>query len=129
MAAQVTLSIGGEARKTARSFDRLDPVTGAVATSAAAANAKEASAAADAAAKAFPAWSQQGPNARRAQLMKAADALEAKADQFVDAMMGETGATEGWARFNLMLAAGMIREAAALTTQIGGEVIPSVKPG
>ncbi len=31
--------------------------------------------------------------------------------------------------FNLMLAAGMIREAAALTTQIGGEVIPSDKPG
>ncbi len=43
--------------------------------------------------------------------------------------MAETGATEGWARFNLMLAAGMVREAAALTTQIGGEVIPSDKPG
>ena len=28
-----------------------------------------------------------------------------------------------------MLAAGMIREAAALTTQISGEVIPSDKPG
>jgi acyl-CoA reductase-like NAD-dependent aldehyde dehydrogenase len=44
-------------------------------------------------------------------------------------MMGETGATEMWARFNLGLAAGMVREAAALTTQIGGEVIPSDKPG
>jgi len=44
-------------------------------------------------------------------------------------MMGEIGATEGWARFNLMLAASMIREAAALTTQIAGEVIPSDKPG
>jgi benzaldehyde dehydrogenase (NAD) len=44
-------------------------------------------------------------------------------------MMGEIGATEGWARFNLMLAAGMVREAAALTTQISGEVIPSDKPG
>jgi acyl-CoA reductase-like NAD-dependent aldehyde dehydrogenase len=31
--------------------------------------------------------------------------------------------------FNLMLAASMVREAAALTTQIGGEVIPSDKPG
>ncbi len=31
--------------------------------------------------------------------------------------------------FNLMLAAGMVREAAAITTQIGGEVIPSDKPG
>ena len=30
---------------------------------------------------------------------------------------------------NLGLAAGMVREAAALTTQIGGEVIPSDKPG
>ena len=70
-----------------------------------------------------------GPNARRALLTKAASALEAKADQFVDAMMGEIGSTEGWARFNLMLAAGMVREAASLTTQIQGEVIPSDKPG
>jgi acyl-CoA reductase-like NAD-dependent aldehyde dehydrogenase len=82
-----------------------------------------------AAAAAFPAWSMLGPNARRALLNKAATALEAKSDDFVAAMMGEIGATEGWARFNLMLAAGMIREAAALTTQIGGEVIPSDKPG
>ncbi|HKR88733.1 MAG TPA: aldehyde dehydrogenase, partial [Phenylobacterium sp.] len=70
-----------------------------------------------------------GPNARRAKLAEAAAALEARADAFVEAMMSEIGATEGWARFNLMLAAGMIREAASLTTQIGGEVIPSDKPG
>nr|MBA3898577.1 aldehyde dehydrogenase [Sphingomonadaceae bacterium] len=55
--------------------------------------------------------------------------LDAKAAELVAAMVGEIGATEGWARFNLMLASGMIREAAALTTQIGGEVIPSDKPG
>ena len=34
-----------------------------------------------------------------------------------------------WAGFNVMLAAGMLREAAALTTQIGGEMIPSDVPG
>jgi len=34
-----------------------------------------------------------------------------------------------WAGFNVFLAAGMIREAAALTTQITGEVIPSDVPG
>ena len=34
-----------------------------------------------------------------------------------------------WAGFNVMLAAGMIREAASLTTQISGEVIPSDVPG
>jgi benzaldehyde dehydrogenase (NAD) len=34
-----------------------------------------------------------------------------------------------WAGFNVMLAAGMLREAAALTTQVAGEVIPSDVPG
>ncbi|HEX8484862.1 aldehyde dehydrogenase [Sphingomonas sp.] len=116
-----------EARE--RTFDRLNPVTGEVATTATAASVEEANAAVERAAAAFPAWSALGPNARRALLNKAADALAAKADDFVAAMMGEIGATEGWARFNLMLAVGMVREAAALTTQIAGEVIPSDKPG
>jgi len=44
-------------------------------------------------------------------------------------MMVETGATAGWAEFNVHLAAGMLKEAAALTTQITGEVIPSDRPG
>jgi acyl-CoA reductase-like NAD-dependent aldehyde dehydrogenase len=110
-------------------FTRRDPVTGAVASEAAAMTTVEAGAVADAAAAAFRTWSTLGPNARRAALMKAADALEAKASQFIDAMMAEIGATKGWAGFNLMLAVGIVREAAAMTTQITGEVIPSDKPG
>ena len=110
-------------------FDRRNPVTGEVASTMPAATVADADAACEAAAAAFPAWSALGPNARRALLNKAAVALEARVDAFIEAMMGEIGATEGWARFNLMLAAGMLREAAALTTQIGGEVIPSDKPG
>jgi acyl-CoA reductase-like NAD-dependent aldehyde dehydrogenase len=110
-------------------FERRNPVTGAVATTAAAMTADQARAAVDTAAAALSAWSTLGPNARRTLLSKAAAALEARADDFVTAMMGEIGATEGWARFNLMLAASMVREAAALTTQVGGEVIPSDKPG
>lgn len=125
----VALFIGGAALPGDAWFERHDPVTGALATRAAAATPAQAAAACDAAAAALPAWSSLGPNARRAKLMAAAAAMEARADQFVDAMMGEIGATEGWTRFNLMLAAGMVREAAALTTQIGGEVIPSDKPG
>ena len=112
-----------------KTFTRLNPVTGEVATTAQASTVADANAAVEAAAAAFPAWSALGPNARRAALNKAADALAAKAEDFVEAMKGEIGATEGWARFNHMLAVGMIREAAALTTQIGGEVIPSDKPG
>jgi benzaldehyde dehydrogenase (NAD) len=129
VATSVTMLVAGEDHPVAASFDRINPVTGEVATRAPAAGVTDARAAADAAAAAFPAWSALGPTARRALLNKAAVALEGKASEFVDAMMGEIGATEGWARFNLMLAAGMVREAAALTTQISGEVIPSDKPG
>jgi acyl-CoA reductase-like NAD-dependent aldehyde dehydrogenase len=111
--------------QSGRFFERRNPITGDVATKAAAAGVEDARAAADAAGAAFEAWSQTGPNARRALLNKAADALAARADAFVEAMMGETGSTEGWARFNLMLATGMVREAAAITTQVSGEVIPS----
>jgi acyl-CoA reductase-like NAD-dependent aldehyde dehydrogenase len=110
-------------------FARLNPVTGEIASTSPAFSVADAQAAADAAGAAFPAWSQTGPNARRALLNKAAAALEAKAEAFVAAMMAETGSSEGWARFNLMLATGMVREAAAITTQIGGEVIPSDHPG
>ncbi len=110
-------------------FDRINPMTGAVASSAAAMKASDMPAIAARAAAAFPAWSAMGPNARRAVLMKAATALESKAGAFVEAMMAEVGATKGWALFNLGLAAGMVREAAAITTQISGEVIPSDKPG
>ncbi len=110
-------------------FTRLNPLTGKVASTAKAMRASDTQAIADKAAAAFPAWSGLGPNARRAFLNKAADALEASRDAFIDAMMNEIGATAGWAGFNLMLAAGMLREAAAITTQIGGEVIPSDKPG
>ncbi len=126
---ELGLLIGGEERHTAAQFERRSPLSGVVVTRASAASVGDGVAAVEAAAGALAGWSALGPNARLAALMRAADAMEAKADAFVDAMMGEVGATEGWARFNLMLAAGVVREAAALTTQVGGEVIPSDKPG
>jgi benzaldehyde dehydrogenase (NAD) len=110
-------------------FERLNPLTNEPASKATAMSPSEARAVADRAANAFAEWGAGGPKARRVLLMNAAAALEARKDDFVRAMMSEVGATAGWAAFNLMLAAGMVREAAALTTQIGGEVIPSDKPG
>ena len=110
-------------------FTRINPITGEPASTAPAMQAADIPAIAARAGAAFPAWAAQGPNARRAVLTKAADALMARKDAFVAAMMAETGSTAGWAMFNLTLAAGMVREAAALTTQIAGEVIPSDKPG
>ncbi|MEC3951120.1 aldehyde dehydrogenase [Sphingobium sp. HWE2-09] len=118
-----------EREGVSRTFDRRNPVTGEVATTVSAATVADANAACEEAQAAFPAWSALGPNARRALLMKAAAELELRAPQFIEAMMGEIGATQGWAGFNLSLAAGVVREAAAMTTQISGEVIPSDKPG
>ena len=111
------------------SFVRNNPMTGAVATRAAAASIEDALRAAGAAAAAFPSWSCTGPGARRKILLAAADALTAKMPAFIAAMAEETGATAGWAGFNVMLAAEMLREAAGLTTQITGEIIPSNRPG
>ena len=62
-------------------------------------------------------------------LNKAADILQARAAEFTELMMGETGAAAPWVQFNVKLAAGMLREAASMTTQITGEVIPSDVPG
>src|SRR5580693_8466833 len=110
-------------------FERRNPVSGAVVTRAAAARADDARAAADAAAAAFPAWSALGPGARRARLNKAADLLEARAPEIALAVRDETGSTGGWGHFNVHFAASLLREAAAMTTQIGGEVIPSEVSG
>ncbi|MGW8419186.1 MULTISPECIES: aldehyde dehydrogenase [Comamonas] len=110
-------------------FERRNPLDGSVATRAPAATTEDAIRACDAAAAAFPAWSQLGPNARRAMLMKASQALEAKGEAIAAAMAAETGASGIWAGFNVHLAASMLLEAASLTTQINGEIIPSDVPG
>ena len=110
-------------------FERLNPMTGAVATTAAAATVDDARRAVDAAAAAFPEWSNSTPKVRRTILLKAADLLEAKGSEFVTVMGAEVGATAGWAMFNVMLAADMLREAASLTTQIHGDIIPTNRAG
>lgn len=110
-------------------FERRNPLDDTVATRAPAASTGDAVAAVEAAAEAFRKWSITGPGERRALLLKAADKLEEKTAQFCETVPAETGATAMWAGFNVMLAVGMIREAAALTTQVAGEVIPSDVPG
>jgi acyl-CoA reductase-like NAD-dependent aldehyde dehydrogenase len=117
------------AASSGATFERNNPITNEVATKAASATTDDAIAAVDAAAAAFPVWSQSSPKERRTVLTKAADILLEKMPLFVDAMASEIGATAGWAGFNVTLASDMLREAGAMTTQITGEVIPSNRPG
>jgi acyl-CoA reductase-like NAD-dependent aldehyde dehydrogenase len=128
---RVNLMIGDRDMSAAdgRTFERFDPVSGEIATTAAAATIADVIAAAEAAASAFPAWSALGPSERRSLLNAAADVVSSWAEEFGEAMIAETGASPAWCEFNVRLAAGVLREAAAMTTQITGEVVPSDDPG
>ena len=128
---EITMLVGGErvAAASGQTFERRNPLDGSVATRAPAASTADARAAVDAAAAAFGEWSRLGPGARRALLLKAAAELEARTPRFIETMAAETGAAAPWAGFNVHLAAGMLQEAAAITTQVSGEVIPSDVPG
>jgi len=128
---QLGLLIGNEEHQATGGavFECRNPMSGQVATRAAAASLADAQRAADAAAAAFPAWSRTAPREKRKILLDAAGLLEQKGPLFVEAMGAEVGATAGWAMFNVMLAADMLREAASLITQIKGEIIPSNRPG
>ncbi|WP_371734334.1 aldehyde dehydrogenase [Acidisphaera sp. S103] len=128
---EIDFIIDGKAARSSddRTFERFDPVTGELATRGAAASLTDIETVVASAAKAFTTWSETGPTTRRTLLLKAADLMESRTADFIRLMLAETGATVPWAGFNVHLAAGILREAAALTTQITGEVIPSDKPG
>jgi acyl-CoA reductase-like NAD-dependent aldehyde dehydrogenase len=128
---EVKLLIGGTdvAAKGGATFERKSPITGNVVSRAAAASADDARAACEAAARAFPVWSALGPNARRKQLMEAAAKLRTKSAEFSRLCVEETGAIAGWGHFNTAFAATILEEAAAMTTQVTGETVPSDHAG
>lgn len=127
----VALLIGGQSITPSggHMFDRASPVTGDLASRTAATALDDARAAAQAAAAAFPAWSALGPGIRRQKLARAAELLLGRTGDFAAAMIAETGCTREWAAFNVRLGADMLCEAAAMTTQVTGEIIPSDRSG
>jgi acyl-CoA reductase-like NAD-dependent aldehyde dehydrogenase len=125
------LLIGGRwvGASSARTFEKTNPFTGEPAGSAAAASREDASAAVEAARDAFPAWAAAPPAQRRELLGAAAALLRERQEDIAAVMTEETGGTFGWGMFNCMLAAGMLREAAAQAYWVTGETIPSDVPG
>ncbi|MGL3608057.1 aldehyde dehydrogenase [Rhizobium sp. G187] len=118
-----------QAAGTGATFERRSPVSDQVVSRGAAADVGDALRAVESAQAAFHTWKNSGPSTRRTMLLKAADEIEARANDFVMAMASEVGANELWSRFNVMLAANLFREAAGLATQLQGETIPTDKPG
>jgi vanillin dehydrogenase len=99
-------SSGGE-------YEQSFPCTGESVGSAAAAGREDARAAVEAAHAAFPEWSRSAPAMRRTILNKAADLLMERQQEIAGIVTEETGGVFGWGMFNVQLAAGMMREAAA----------------
>lgn len=124
---RVPMLIGGRDVEAASgaTFERHSPVSGDLVTIATAASVADAATAADAAAAAFPEWSQTSPGYRRALLERAGQLLLARQADFTALMMAETGATREWSAFNVALSAKIFSETAAMTTQTGGQLIPT----
>ena len=125
------LLIGGSwtNARSGRTYDQAFPLTGEQVGTAAAAGREDARAAVDAAQAAFGEWSRSQPATRRAILGKAAELLMERQSEIAGIVTEETGGIFGWGMFNVELAAGMLREAAAQAYGLVGEVIPSDVPG
>jgi acyl-CoA reductase-like NAD-dependent aldehyde dehydrogenase len=127
----VAMRIGGRdaASGDGRYYEKRNPFTGELIARVPDAGPLDAVAAVGAAASAFKEWSKTPPSKRRAILWKAADLLEARAKDVAATITAETGGTFGWGMFNTFFACSILREAAASTTQLTGETIPSDIPG
>lgn len=113
----------------ARYFVKSRRLTGEPIARVAAATRVDAVRAADAAADAALAWASTPPAGRRKVLDRAAELLDERSDAISAMMSKEMGAAASWCHFNVMLAAGMLREAAAQVYSTVGQVIPSDVPG
>jgi acyl-CoA reductase-like NAD-dependent aldehyde dehydrogenase len=110
-------------------FDDLDPFTGDVVARVPAGGRADAARAVEAAAHAFPEWSQSAPETRQHIFLAAADILERRGDEIVGLLARETGSTFGFGMFQLHFVSGLLRQAASIPYQPVGQVIPSDIPG
>ncbi|MFE9768622.1 aldehyde dehydrogenase family protein [Streptomyces sp. NPDC005808] len=131
MAITRELFIGGKDVPAAsgRTTEDINPYTGEVFATVAAAGPEDVTRAVDAADAAFADWAALAPFARRAIFLKAADLLDAKGEEVAELMAHEAGGTRPWAYFNVGLAANILREAAAAITAPRGEVLSAQEAG
>jgi acyl-CoA reductase-like NAD-dependent aldehyde dehydrogenase len=119
--------VAGEWRPAAggATFEDYDPFSGEVVARVAAGTRDDARDAVATAADAFPGWWQTPPEAKQRIFLKAADVLESRSEDVARWLTRETGATFGFAMFQLHFVPGLLRQAAALAYAPIGEVIPS----
>jgi acyl-CoA reductase-like NAD-dependent aldehyde dehydrogenase len=123
--------IGGEwvGASDGRTYEDLDPFTGDTVAHVAAGSRADARSAIDAAAAAFPAWSQTPAAERQRIFLKAADLLEARRDDVVGWLARETGCSFGFGMFQMGFVPGLFRQAAGAAYAPLGQILPSDMPG
>jgi acyl-CoA reductase-like NAD-dependent aldehyde dehydrogenase len=128
---EAQLIIAGRPRDGAggATFDRLGPISGAVATRAAAGARADAAEAANAAAAAFPIWSTMPASARARVLGGAADLMAERADEVTGHAAAEIGSSPDWTRFNIDLAIAILRQAADLAPLLREQSQPAPADG
>ncbi len=131
MSKNYQMYIGGEwvDASNKETFEDHNPYNGEVFANVPAGNRADATRAVEAAAAAFPAWSESPPSLRRKLFLKAADIFEKRQDELVRIVAEETGSTIGIAMFQMFFVPSLYREAAAQAYSVTGEVIPADYPG
>jgi aldehyde dehydrogenase (NAD+) len=110
---------------TGKTFEDYNPFTGDVYANVPAGNAEDVRSAIDAAKAAFPEWAATPPAAKRQIFLKAADVMESRQDELVQAMMEEVGGTIGISMFQMGFVPGLFRMAASAAYDVKGEIIPA----
>ena len=122
---------GGEwrAAENNKLFDVYRPYDRSLYARVAAGGRAEAQAAVEAAAKAFPAWSQTTPAERARLFNKAAEIVKRRRAEIAEILAVETGSTISFATFQQDLVAATIEQAAGWMYQPKGEVLETNQPG
>jgi acyl-CoA reductase-like NAD-dependent aldehyde dehydrogenase len=121
--------IGGEWVGSGELFDDFDPFRGTVMARIVAGTRADAARAVDAAAAAFPAWAELPPADKQALFLRAADIVERRREEITELLATETGCADGFAYFQILTAARLLRQAAGWGYLPVGEIIRSDTPG
>jgi acyl-CoA reductase-like NAD-dependent aldehyde dehydrogenase len=113
----------------AATFDVLEPYSRKLFARVPAGGRKEARTAIEAAARAFPVWSETTPAQRARLFLRAADLIKRRRGEIAQLLARETGSTISFANFQQDLVAATLEQAAGWMYLPGGQVLESNQPG
>lgn len=124
------LYIDGREIVTDTTFEVISPLTGKSVWDSSSASIKHANDAAEAAAKAFPAWSKTKPTERRDIFLRAADIIDRRRDELKFIINQEIGADSAYGDFMLALSTEGLRDTAGkIADAISGQIPVTIYDG